>query len=51
MDKKLYLEPEMEILNMNIEGFFCASLDIPDNDGEVGGTDVDTSKPGWDADF
>ncbi|MBQ6964678.1 MAG: hypothetical protein IJP82_03180 [Bacteroidaceae bacterium] len=50
MDKKFYLEPEMEILNIQLEG---ALLDasIPENDGEVGGNIADPSDPDWGSDY
>ena len=50
MNKKLYLEPEMEILDIEMEGALLV-VSMPDNDGEVGGTTVDTETPGWDSQF
>ena len=32
MEKKYYMTPEMEILNLKLEGFLCASHDFEDGD-------------------
>ena len=52
MKKKLYLEPEMEIVKMDALTFFAASgimgdSDIPGDDGDTGSQDTDTGTPGW----
>ena len=39
MDKKMYLEPEMEIVNLQIEGMLCLS---------GGGMDEETGEAGKD---
>ena len=40
----------MEILDIQLEGTLLQAS-IPENDGEVGGTTVDTETPGWDDQF
>ncbi|MBQ6965112.1 MAG: hypothetical protein IJ635_08060 [Bacteroidaceae bacterium] len=48
MEKKFYLEPEMEILNVNVEGFFCASPGEEGfNDDFSGGKTEDPDPSDW----
>lgn len=36
MDKKMYFEPEMEVINLKIEGMLCTSgTDIDEETGEA----------------
>ena len=36
MDKKMYFEPEMEVINLQLEGMLCVSGgDIDDETGEA----------------
>ena len=32
MDKKMYFEPEMEVINLKLQGMLCGS-DVDDTDG------------------
>ena len=56
--KKIYFEPEMELIELETAGFLATSdLDNIDNggsDGGIGGSDKDpsdTTTPGWDLGF
>jgi hypothetical protein len=35
MDKKMYFEPEMEVINLKLQGMLCASGDIDEETGEA----------------
>ena len=35
MDKKMYFEPEMEVINLKLEGMLCASGDVDEETGEA----------------
>ena len=41
MEKKFYENPSMEVLDLNVEGFFCASFGDSNADG------VGTETPEW----
>jgi hypothetical protein len=44
MDKKMYFEPEMEVINLKLQGMLCASGDIDEDDGSA--PSGDGSNPG-----
>ena len=35
MDKKMYFEPEMEVINLKLQGMLCASGDVDEETGEA----------------
>ena len=35
MDKKMYFEPEMEVIDLKLQGMLCASGDIDEETGEA----------------
>ena len=35
MDKKMYFEPEMEVINLKLQGMLCASGDPDEDSGEA----------------
>ena len=47
MDKKMYFEPEMEVIDLKLQGMLCTSDGSVDEDG---GTTQDET-PGEDGDF
>ena len=52
--KKFYLEPEVEIIESELEGFLCDSNGEAEGGGSDGGSDVnptDPSDPGWGGDY
>lgn len=56
--KKIYLEPEMELVELETAGFLATSdlsdIDNGGSDGGIGGSEKDpsdTTTPGWDAGF
>ena len=48
--KKNYLEPEVEIVNLKMSGFLCASDNIKE-DGEVTPTTPDQGSDDWGSDY
>ena len=42
MEKKFYEIPSVEVLDLNVEGFFCASYGDSNADG------IETETPEWD---
>lgn len=36
MEKKNYFEPEMEVIDLKLQGMLCASGDIDEDGGEAG---------------
>lgn len=50
--KKTYLEPEVELVELEVEGFLCISGgEGGDDDGGLIPSPSDPSKPGWDDDY
>lgn len=47
MDKKMYFEPEMEVIDLKLQGMLCASDGSIDEDGQSGKSDEE----GGDDDF
>ncbi len=35
MDKKMYFEPEMEVINLKLQGMLCVSGDPDEDSGEA----------------
>lgn len=52
--KKTYFSPEVEIVDLKIEGMLCASVPGGEGGGDDGGSDVSTpdpTDPGWGSDY
>jgi hypothetical protein len=52
--KKTYFAPEMETIDMLLDGMLCASIPGGEGGGDDGGSDVnpvDPSDPDWGSDY
>lgn len=52
--KKTYFAPEVELIDMEMEGVLCSSVPGGEGGGDDGGSDVnptDPSNPGWGSDY